>query len=116
MATHQQLILSGYIFAYFEQGWEGRIDYAFAADNSKTFLLLNTGDKLTVYNRDDSLLFKGEIKFRKRRFWHNHNLDVDIWSYVKQKSVSYEKWMSWFWHKPHLRAKLIKIIHVNNLK
>ncbi len=108
MAINQPIKQKGYIFAYFEQGWEGRIDFAFHSEEQQTFIILETGDKLTLFNKDNAIVFQDELKFVKRRCWDKHNLNADIWSFVKQSGIPYAKWMQWFWQKPNLSAELIK--------
>ena len=109
MAVNQPVSQKGKIFAYYEQGWEGRIEFAFSPKNAQNFIFLQTGDYMTLYNHDNSILFQGKIKFCRRRFWDKHKLTVDIWSFRKQKGVSYEKWMQWFWQEPNLKAELIRV-------
>jgi hypothetical protein len=99
-------ILEGTLEAYWEQGWEGRIEYAFRFEGQTNPFLLQNGQRLTIYDADEKLLWSGTLQFVKRGFFDRHKLNADIWSYIKQKGVSYADWMDWFWHKPPLKAKL----------
>ena len=100
--------LHGELEAYWEQGWEGRIEYALHVEDAKGPFFLANGQHLTIYGDDNDVLWSGKIKFVKRNNWFDkHKLDAGIWSWVKQKGVSYADWMDWFWRKPPLKAKLI---------
>ncbi len=100
-------ILSGELEAYWEQGWEGRIDFAFQYPGNSTPFFLQNGHQLTIYDTDDKILWSGKIRFVNRNtWWDNHKLDAGIWAYEKQKGVSYADWMDWFWRRPPLKAKL----------
>jgi hypothetical protein len=100
-------ILIGELEAYWEQGYEGRIDYAFCFPGNDHPFFIENGDQLTIYNPDGTTLWDGTIQFVKRStWWDHHKLDAEIWSYIKQKGVSYADWMDWFWRKPALKARL----------
>lgn len=100
-------VISGELEAYWEQGWEGRIDFAFQFEGNEAPFILQNGHQLTIYDTDEKILWSGKIQLVKRStWWDNHKLDAGIWSYVKQKGVSYADWMDWFWRKPPLKAKL----------
>ncbi|HKJ38327.1 MAG TPA: hypothetical protein VJ972_06100 [Anaerolineales bacterium] len=99
--------LNGELEAYWEQGMEGRIDFAFTFEGNKQPFFLQNGHHLTVYQLDETILWEGRIQFVKRGFFDKHRLKTDIWSDAKQKGVSYADWMDWFWRKPPLKAKLI---------
>lgn len=99
-------VIDGELEAYWEQGWEGRVEFAFHFEGNHRPFFLSNGQFLTIYNADGSILFSGEIDFVRRRFFDNHRLDANIWAPVKQKGVSYADWMDWFWRQPPLKAKL----------
>ena len=99
-------VLTGELEAYWEQGWEGRFDFAFQFEGNMQPFLLKNGQRLTIYNTDGSILWSGKLQFVKRGFFDNHKLKADVWSFIKQKDVSYAAWMDWFWRKPPLKAKL----------
>ena len=92
--------------AYWEQGWEGRIEFSFQFEDNKHPFFLTNGQHLTIFHEDGSTLWSGKIHFVKRGFFDKHRLNADIWAYTKQKGVSYADWMDWFWRKPPLKAKL----------
>ncbi len=96
----------GKIFAYLEQGMEGRIDFAFHAADSDRPIFLEDGQHLTIYDTNGEVIWSGQIHLVRRRFWDRHHLPVSIWSYTKQKGVPYHQWMAWFWQKPSLKARL----------
>jgi hypothetical protein len=100
--------LSGELEAYWEQGWEGYIAFAFRDPLQDRPIFLENGHHLTIYDHGDRLIWSGKIQLVKRGFFDRHSLDVEIWSGTKQKGVSYQNWMAWFWHKPPLKAKLIR--------
>lgn len=98
---------SGELLAYWEQGWEGMIDFFFQVDGSDEFFPLKDGQHLTIFNADGSVLWSGKLNFIRRNEWFDkHRLNADIWAYTKQKGVSYADWMDWFWRQPPLKAKL----------
>ena len=99
--------LQGQLEAYWEQGWEGSIAFAFYDLKNKQLIFLHNGQGLTIYDVDDKILWSGKLQFVKRGFFEKHSLAANIWSETKQKGVSYADWMAWFWQKPHLKAKLI---------
>ncbi len=99
-------VLKGELVAYWEQGWEGRIDFVFQPDDTNTPIFLKNGDRLTILDGDGTALWSGKIQWVRRRFWDRHRLEAGIWSYQKQKGVSYHQWMAWFWQKPPLQANL----------
>ena len=96
----------GHLEAYWEQGWEGRIEFCFFDTDRKELLVLKNGDRLTIYTKDNSVLWSGEIRFVRRAWFDRHQLNADIWSGSKQKGVSYKNWLAWFWHKPPFKAHL----------
>lgn len=96
----------GTLEAYWEQGWEGRISFVFQLNDSNQPIFLQFGQRLTILNEDGTTLWSGVIHFVKRGWRDNHELDADIWSYIKQKDVTYAQWMEWFWRKPPLKATL----------
>lgn len=99
-------LLIGELEAYYEQGMEGRIEFAFYFENNQHPFFLENGQHLTIYDTNEKILWSGKIQFVKRGFFDNHKLNAGIWSDTKQKGVSYADWMDWFWRKPPLKAKL----------
>jgi len=100
--------LNGELEAYWEQGWEGRIEYALQFEGNQVPFFLKDGQKLTIYDESGDVLWSGKIRFVRVNSWFDkHKLNANIWSWTKQKGVSYAQWMEWFWHKPPLKAKLI---------
>ncbi|MCA9897438.1 MAG: hypothetical protein H6654_09290 [Ardenticatenaceae bacterium] len=99
-------IVNGELVAYWEQGWEGRIEFAFQDAASTMPHFLRKGDRLAIYAEDGTTLWSGEIEWVRRRLWDRHRLDAGIWSYQKQRGVGYGRWLAWFWHKPPLKARL----------
>jgi hypothetical protein len=98
--------LIGELEAYWEQGMEGRIEFAFQFEGNQHPFFLEDGQHLTIYGASNEILWSGKIRLVKRGFFDRHKLKADIWSYTKQKGVSYADWMDWFWRKPPLKAKL----------
>lgn len=99
--------LQGEIVAYWEQGWEGRIEFAFQSSDAELTFLKN-GDRLTIFSPEGVILWTGTIHLVPRRCWDRHQLTVSIWSDRKQKGVAYGQWMDWFWRQPPLSAQLIQ--------
>lgn len=90
---------------------EGQILFAFVPENTEQGshpIFLENGHHLTIFGANDEVLWSGFLQFVKKSQWFDrHTLEADIWSYVKQKGVSYADWMAWFWHKPPLKASLV---------
>ena len=101
-------VWDGKIFAYWEQGMEGRIEFAFQPVDSDRPIFLESGQYLTIYGENGEVIWSGHINLVRRRFWDRHNLQEPIWSYQKQKGVPYKQWLEWFWRKPSLKARLEK--------
>ena len=100
--------LHGKLEAYWEQGGEGSIEFALQIDGDPGPFFLESGQELTIYRDNGEILWSGTLKFVKvNRWFDKHKLSAKIWSWNKQKGVSYADWMEWFWHKPPLNAKLI---------
>ncbi|MCB8948441.1 MAG: hypothetical protein H6653_10550 [Ardenticatenaceae bacterium] len=98
--------LQGKLEAYWEQGWEGCIAFAFQADGATMPYFLKNGDQLTIYAEDGTAVWSGTIQWVRRRFWERHQLDAGIWATHKQRGVAYGQWLAWFWQKPALKASL----------
>lgn len=104
-------ILFGELEAYYEQGWEGRIEYAFypnEPDKANIALpcFLTNGQHLTIFSSDNNILWSGIIDFVGLNWWDQATSKHTIWAGCKQKGVAYKDWLAWFWHKPPLKAKL----------
>ena len=106
-------LLRGHLDPYWEQGWEGRIEFALQVDGVNYPVFLKNGQHLTIYDTTDQVLWAGKIKFIRRRWWDKHTLEAGIWAWTKQKGVSYAQWMEWFWHNPRYRAEL-RTLEVKN--
>jgi len=101
-------ILQGALEAYWEQGWEGRIEFSLQVERQeRPNIFLQNGQRLTIYSVDDQILWSGTLDFIRRNTWlDQHKLKAEIWAYTKQRGVSYAQWMEWFWHEPPLKATL----------
>jgi hypothetical protein len=98
--------LNGTLLAYWEQGWEGRIEFAFQPDASDVPIFLQDGHRLTIFRENGSALWSGTIRLVPRRIWDKHQLETPIWSYRKQRGVTYAIWMGWIWRDRPLKASL----------
>lgn len=95
---------TGVLEAYWEQGWEGRVEYALYIEGMGAPFFLANGQRLTIYAQDGSVLWAGVVRLAPRKWRENHNLPSGIWAYEKQAGLSYAQWIAWFVHKPPLRA------------
>jgi len=100
--------MDGVLLAYWEQGWEGRIEFGFQPDGGGQWLTLEPGDQLTILGEDGSRLWSGIIGWTKPGFLERRRYPGTVWSWVKQRGVPYGEWIGFFWHKPALRAKLVR--------
>lgn len=100
--------LEGTLEAYWEQGFEGRIEYAFAPDGgSPQPLFLRNGDHLVIHGPEGQVLWQGVIDFVAVRWWDRRPPDpIQVWSHERQRGVRYADWVQWFWRRPPLRATL----------
>lgn len=98
--------LRGHLEPYWEQGWEGRIEFALQVAGMDRPVFLENGQHLTIYGPGERELWAGKLEFVRRRWWDRHRLDAGIWAWTKQKGVPYARWMEWFWHRPPLEAEL----------
>ena len=96
-------IINGTLLAYYEQGWNGRIEFFFQPDDSKEFVPLQNGQHLTLFDEDGKTLWSGKIELVKRGFFDKHKY---VWANSKQKGVSYSQWLTWYWTLPPLQAQL----------
>lgn len=96
-------IYHGELHAYWEQGWEGRIEYALAIEGEPHPFFLATGQHLTIYAEDGGVLWQGVLRFVSRGR-EQHHLPTGIWAFEKQRNVPYGQWLGWFLHHPPLRA------------
>ena len=104
-------VINGELEAYWEQGWEGHcVEFAFQFDgNAQRLSFCRTASVFTIFDADGSVLWSGEIRFVKRRFFDKHQLMPISGPTSEVKGVSYADWMDWFWRKPPLKAKLNSI-------
>lgn len=96
-------VYDGELHAYWEQGWEGRIEYALAIEGQPHPFFLAKGQHLTIYAEDGSVLWQGVLRFVSRGR-EQHHLPTGIWTFEKQRGVPYGQWLGWFLHDPPLRA------------
>lgn len=101
MAIHH-----GALEAYWEQGWEGRIEYALAIEGQSHPFFLTTGQHLTIYGEDGDVLWQGLLRFVSRGR-EQHHLPTGIWAFEKQRGVPFDQWLGWFLHDPPLRATVV---------
>lgn len=100
--------ITGHLEAYWEQGWEGRIAFAVAADDAEAYphpLFLVNGWRLTIYD-GPHVVWDGVIDQVRRRSWERHRLSAAVWCDTRQRGVRYADWIDWFWRRPPLRAVL----------
>jgi hypothetical protein len=101
--------ITGTLHGYWEQGWEGRIEYEFRPDTMPADAgprFLAAGQHLTIVAPDGTRLWRGVLAFTPRRWWESHALDNGIWHTHKQRGTRYGEWIAYFWQKPPLRAEL----------
>lgn len=94
----------GHLEGYWEQGWEGRIEYSLFIEGIGHPFFLQSGDRLTIFNEDGSVLWSDVLHFVARGARDSHNMPNGIWADTKQANVPYAQWIEWFWRKPPLKA------------
>lgn len=99
-------IFHGTLEGYWEQGWEGRIEYSLFVEGMGHPFFLQSGHRLTIYNDDGGVLWAGTLRFVQRKNSENHTMPNGIWADTKQADVPYAQWIEWFWRKPPLKATL----------
>jgi len=100
---------SGHLEAYWEQGYEGRIEYSLYVEGLGHPHFINEGDHLTIYAENGSTLWAGKLHFVPIRSRETHSLPYGIWASSRPYNVSYQQWLAWFTHKPPLKATLEEI-------
>ena len=103
---------NGRLMAYWEQGWEGRIEYGFEPDMrdaSAGPCFIRNGDYLRIFSPDACVLWEGDVRLVPRRRWllirQQHDLGNDVWHDLTQAGVAYKDWIFWFWNG--LRAEIV---------
>ncbi len=96
----------GHIVIYFEQGWEGRCEWAFEEDNPNVqggvaLLFLQNGQRLNIID-----IWQGIIDLVPTQRSDTNKRGDKVWAGNKQNNVPYDKWFEWFTHQPPLRAEL----------
>lgn len=105
-------VIRGHIEGYWEQGWEGRIEYVFVAEEGNNIrektIFLSKGHYLRIYNEEGKIIWEGGIELVGKSWWESFKESkLSIWSESKQKGVSYEQWIEWFWQKTPLKAEMV---------
>lgn len=107
----REKVIKGQIEGYWEQGWEGRIEYVFVAEEGSSIrepIILSKGHYLTIYSQEGKIIWEGEIELVGKSWWESFKESkLNVWSESKQKGVGYEEWIGWFWQKPPLKAELV---------
>ena len=109
-----KLIITGTITGYWEQGWEGRIDYVFEPDDPQyrpegTWpIMIQNGQELHIFDERGETLWHGRVQLVRKRWYERTDPAIKVWHTEKQKGISYRQWLNWFWHKPPLRAELTR--------
>jgi hypothetical protein len=113
--------IKGELAGYWEQGYEGRINYTFIPDENAEAInggrgyFLKSDDFLRIFDENGVVIWEGEIKLVPVRtsalfFPDRHKLDNNIWATNKQQGVSYADWIGWFWSTPRMRAEFFRDI------
>ncbi len=103
---HMKRSTQGHLHAYWEQGWNGKIDFAFQPEDKTRLVFLESGQTLTIFQSNHTILWSGVLRFVKRNYFDKHKLASEVWATRKQHGVLYRDWMDWFWQHPPLRAQL----------
>lgn len=108
----KEKVIKGQIEGYWEQGYEGRIEYVFIPEEKskirEPMIFLEKGHHLIVYDKEGKVLWSGIIELVGKSWWESFKESkLSVWSESKQKGVSYEKWIEWFWQKAPLKAEII---------
>ena len=112
-------LIKGELETYFEQGYEGHLEYTFVPEvnpqavNGGRGYFLKSGDFLRILDVSGEPIWEGELQLIPSRistlfFRDRHRLDYDVWCPRKQKGVSYADWVDWFWAKPPLKGEFFR--------
>jgi hypothetical protein len=100
--------ISGTTLAYFETGTEGVlwaiIDESVPQGSYEGLIILNNGDYLEIFNKNNEPLFKGIIDFDFKKNWTPYPLNPKYgqqaiggyWVHGVQKDIDPDTWLSWF--------------------
>lgn len=100
--------IEGTLDPYWEQGMEGSFLYNLNLPALDRPYMLEPGDLLDIFDRDQRLLWSGTFELRKRRFWERHRLGTGVFSGTVLQGLSYGQWMEWLWSKPRLKARTLR--------
>lgn len=95
----------GVLHAYWEQGWEGYFVPAVDLGTGHPFLLYD-GDRLEVFDPQGDLLWSGDYRLRKKRFWERYKMPGSMWNGQVPKGLSYSAWMEMVLAKPSLKVRV----------
>ncbi len=99
----------GHLEAYWEQGWEGRVEYAFTRHDRAglaALVFLARGDLLTIYDPAGGVRWSGAIELVRRGWFSRAPRELTMWNEFTQRGVAYADWIRWFVHRPPLAATL----------
>lgn len=96
----------GHLTLNYEQGGEGRVEWAFvdeavAARNEDALFFLATGQRLNIVD-----VWQGVLDFVPVTSFDSATTKSKMWSETKQRDVPYSKWLEWFMQIPPMRAEL----------
>ncbi|MCB9748637.1 MAG: hypothetical protein H6713_01390 [Myxococcales bacterium] len=98
----------GHLEAYWEQGWEGRIEYAFMPDGGRgihALVWLRDGDELTIFEADGlRVRWSGTLRLVRRGWLSRPPPELKTWNGLTQRGVPYASWLRWFCERPPLPA------------
>ncbi len=106
-STHDPI--AGRLEAYWEQGWEGRIEYAFTPRDGAglaALVFLARGHHLTIHDPAGGVRWSGAIDLVRRGWLSRAPRGLTMWAYQTQRGVPYATWLRWFCHRPPLPATL----------
>lgn len=117
MSSPESEILEGWISDYWEQGMERQPDRIFQDKrfcgsrtenwNRKGMFLLEPGDKLTIFDEQDEILWSGILEKRRNGCLGLTTFYPSDYEWFP-KDVEFETWESWFKHQPPLKATFSK--------
>lgn len=110
---------NGTLYGWFETGTEGVI-WILLKDGEEgydAFCSIDEGDRITVFNEDNTILYQGIIDPDEETGWAEYPLNpgngqqvaLGMWVHWIQAGFNPDDWAGLFFHNPPLRAEIIKL-------
>jgi hypothetical protein len=112
-------LYKGILEGFFETGTEGTI-WSLVQDDIEGYdalVFLEEGDRIQIFNPDETLLYDGVIEEDHDTGWVEYPLNpgfgqpaaLGMWIHWTQAGFTPDDWAGLFFHNPPLRAEVIRL-------